>query len=169
MAVIKKTYSSVGGFAVNETAVINELRDVKNVNTLEIKNSNYSDASKKDYILKGTNTSILSLDNSNTLIDLPSNTINFITAHIVAVNASGGGHLSVKIESAATCNASGDVQVLSELITTIKDSVPSGETWSVTSYDSGAANKFSYSAVRGGTIVAIKWIAHVEVMSVSWV
>ena len=168
MAITKKTYNSVGGFAVNETTVINELRDIKNINTLEIQNSNYIDASKKDYILKGSNTAVLALDNSNTLINLPSNTINFITGHIIAVNASGGGHLSVKIESTATCGSSGDVQVLSELITTIKDSVPSGETWTVNSYDSGAANKFSYSAVRGGTIVAIKWIAYVEVVSVLW-
>lgn len=168
MAVTKKTYNSVGGFSVNETTVINELRDIKNINTLEIQNANFIDASKKDYILKGSNTAVLSLDNSNSLIFLPSNTVNFITGHVVGVNASGGGHLSLKIESAVTCSSSGDVQVLSELITTIKDSVPSGETWSVTSYDSGAANRFSYSAVRGGTIVSIKWIAHVEIMSVLW-
>ena len=53
MAITKKTYNSVGGFAVNETTVINELRDIKNINTLEIQNSNFIDASKKDYILKG--------------------------------------------------------------------------------------------------------------------
>ena len=97
MAITKKTYNSVGGFAVNETTVINELRDIKNINTLEIQNSNFIDASKKDYILKGSNTAVLALDNSNTLISLPSNTINFITGHIIAVNTSGGGHLSVKI------------------------------------------------------------------------
>jgi hypothetical protein len=168
MAVNKQTFNSVGGFAVNETPVINDTRDVLNVNTLEIKNINYSDSTKKNYILKGTNTAILSIDNSNTPLNLNSNTINFITAHIVAVNASGSGHLSVKLESAVTCNASGDVQVLSELLTTIKDSVPSGETWTIISYDSGAANKFSYAATRGGTIVAIKWFAHVEVVSVLW-
>lgn len=168
MAITKKTYNSVGGFAVNETTVINELRDIKNINSLQIQNSNFVDGSKIDYILKGSNTSILSLDNSNTLITLPSNTVNFITGHVVGVNASGGGHLSLKIESTVTCDSSGDVQILSELITTIKDSVPSGETWSVTSYDTGAANKFSYSVVRAGTIVAIKWIAYVEVVSVLW-
>jgi len=168
MATTKKTYNSVGGFSVNETTVINDLRDIKNINTLEIQNSNFLDSSKKNYILKGTNTAILALDNANTLINLTANTINFITGHIIAVNETGGGHLSVKIESTVTCDSAGDVQVLSELKTTIKDSIPLGETWSISSYDSATANKFSYSAVRGGTVVAIKWVASVEVVSVLW-
>jgi len=168
MAINKQKFNSVGGFAVNETTIVNELRDIQNINTLEIKNSNFIDGSKKDYIVRGSNVSILSLDNSSTLISLPSNTINFITGYVVGVNASGGGHLSAKIESTASCGGAGDVQVLSELITTIKDSVPSGETWSITSYDSGAANKFSYSVSRSGTVVAVKWIGYVQVISVLW-
>lgn len=169
MAVNKQTFNSVGGFAVNETTLVNDTRDVFNVNTLELKNNHFPDSSKKNYIMKGTNTSILSLDAGNVLINLNSNTINFITAHVVAVNAPGTGHYSVKIESGVTCDSAGDVQVLSELITVIKDNIPSGETWSISSYDSSTANKFGYSAVRGGTLVAVKWFAHVEVVSVSWI
>ena len=168
MAVTKQTYNSVGGFSVNETTVINDLRDITNINTLEIKNSNYSDVNKKDYIMKGNNTSILALNGSGSTIALSSNTINFITANIVAVNASGNGYFSVKIESHVTCGASGDVQVLSELTTVLKDSVPSGETWSVSSYDAGSANAFSYSSVRGGTATNIKWVAYVQVVSLLW-
>ena len=168
MAVTKQTYNSVGGFAVNETTVINDLRDIKNINTLEIKNSNYTDVNKTDYIMRGNNTAILALSGSGNTIILPSNTINFITANIVAVNTSGSGYYSTKIESHVTCGSSGDVQVLSELITVLKDSVPSGETWSITSYDAGAVNQFSYSSVRGGTVVNIKWIAYVQVVSLQW-
>jgi hypothetical protein len=168
MAVTKQTFNSVGGFAVDETTIINSTKDVLNVNSLEIKNSNFNDVNKKDYILKGTNSSILSLNSGSTYITLPSSSINFITAHIVAVDAPGTGHYSLKIESNVTCSAAGDVQVLSELITTIKDSVPTGQTWTISSYDIGAVNNFSYSAVRGGTTTAIKWVAHVEVVSVLW-
>jgi hypothetical protein len=168
MAVTKKTLSSVGGFAVNEVTVVNELRDVKNINTFELQNSNYSDAKRKDYILKGTNTSILDLDGVGGLIPLENNTVNFITAHAIGVNDSGAGHYSVKIESVATCNSIGTVQILSSLDTVIKDSVPSGETWTITPY-SATANTFSYSAVRSGTTVAIKWITHVEIVQVTWV
>lgn len=85
------------------------------------------------------------------------------------MNDSGGGIYSLKIEDTAICNSVGDVQVLSSLTTIIRDSIPTGQTWSIVSYDSGAANRFSYSAVRGGTTATIKWIAAVDVISVTWI
>jgi len=167
MAITKKTLSSVGGFAVNEVTVVNELRDIKNVNTFEIQNSNYTDAKRKEYILKGTNTAILDLDEVGGLIPLENNTVNFVTAHIVGVNASGSGHYSTKIETVVTCASNGSTNILSSLETVIKDSIPFGESWSVTPY-SAAVNTFSYSGVRAGTTVAIKWIAQVDVVQVTW-
>lgn len=168
MAVNLKTYDSVGGFSVNNTTVVNELQDLKNVNSLEVKNSYFSDATTTKYIMRGTNTAVLGVDDVGTQIILPSSTISFITAHIVAVNDSGGGSLSKKIESAVTCSAAGDVQVLSSLETIIKDSVPTGETWSSTTFDGGAANRFSYSVTRAGTTQEISWVASVEVVSIAW-
>jgi hypothetical protein len=150
MAVNLKTYDSVGGFSVNNTTVVNELQDLKNVNSLEVKNNYFA------------------VDDVGTQIILPSSTISFITAHIVGVNDSGGGSISKKIESAVTCSAAGDVQVLSSLETIIKDSVPTGETWSSTTFDGGAANRFSYSVTRAGTTQEISWVASVEVVSIAW-
>jgi hypothetical protein len=167
MAVTKKTLSSVGGFAVDEVTVVNELRDIKNVNTFELQNSNFVDVKKRNWILKGTNTAILDLDGVGGLIPLENNTINFITAHAIGVNDTGGGHYSVKIESVATCNSVGSISILSSLDTIIKDSIPTEQTWSITPY-SGSANQFSYSAVRSGTTVAVKWITHIEVVQVTW-
>ena len=51
--------------------------------------------------------------------------------------------------------------------TIIKDSIPEGESWTVSPYDSGSAFRFSYSTVRSG-ISLIKWLAYVEVASISW-
>ena len=118
--------------------------------------------------MRGTNTAILGLDAIGTQIILPNNTISFATAHIIGVNTSGGGHYSVKIESEVICNEVGDVQVLSSLTTIIKDSIPSGETWTVDTYDGGAANRFSYSAVRAGTVETIKWISTVDIVNILW-
>ena len=168
MTVNLKTYDSVGGFSVNNTTVVNELQDIKNANSIEVKNSYFSDASATKYILRGTNTSVLSSNNTGEQIIIPSSTINFITANIAGVNDSGGGSYSLKIESAVTCSAAGDVQVLSSLTTIIKDSIPTGETWQAVTYDSGAANRFSYSTTRAGTTAEINWVASVEVVSVSW-
>jgi len=167
MATTIKTFNSEGGFGVNQVTLVTDKLDIQNVNTFNLKNSNYTDASRTDYILRGLNTSVLTLDGTFPIV-LASNTINFITGYIVAVNPTGVGHYSVKIESAVTCSAAGDVQVLSELITTIKDSVPSGETWSVSSYDAGSANQFSYTTTRGGTTDTIKWIANTQVVTISW-
>lgn len=168
MANILKPIDSIGGFSVSETSLIDENKNIKNVNTLQVKNSQFSDLSTIYYVLRGANTTILSLTSgSSTQIDLPANTINFITANIVAVSSTGGGHLSKKIESVVSVSPTGVVQELSSMETIIKDSVPEGESWSITPYDSGSAYKFSYSTVRSG-ISSIKWIAYVEVVSIIW-
>jgi hypothetical protein len=167
MATSVKTFNSEGGFGINQTTILDDKLNLVNVNSLEIKNSNYLDGSKKNYIMRGLNSGVLTLDDLAP-ISLISNTINFITAHIVAVNSDGSGSYSIKIESTVSCNSSGDVQVLSELTTILKDSVPTGQTWSVSSYDTGTANQFSYSTNRGGTTDTIKWITSVEITSALW-
>jgi hypothetical protein len=53
--------------------------------------------------------------------------------------------------------------------TTIKDSIPEGESWTVTPFDTGSADRFSYSTIRAGTTNEIKWIASVQVVSIDWV
>jgi hypothetical protein len=168
MASNLKQFDSVGGFSVDKTVVINETKDVKNINTFELKNTNFADSIRTQYILRGTNTSILGLDNSGTQILIPSNTINFVTSHIIGVNSSGGGHYSVKIESNVTCNEVGDVQHLSSLNTIIKDNIPSGQVWTINPFDTGANNRFSYSVFRGGTDALVKWVATVDVVTILW-
>ena len=168
MTVNLKTYDSVGGFSVNNTTLVNDLKDVKNVNSLEVKNSFFSDASSTKYILRGTNTAILSSNDTGEQIILPSSTLNFITGHIVGVNDSGGGSLSLKIESSVTTSSTGDVQVLSSLTTVIQDSIPVGESWDAVTYDTGSTNRFSYSTTRSGTTTEINWVASVEVVTVYW-
>ena len=168
MASNLKTLDSLGGFSVGNTDIINELKDIKNVNSLEVKNSFHSDSFTSYYILRGLNTSVLSLDDVGSQIILPSNTINFITANVIGVNDMGGGHISSKIESAVSVGLSGDVQELSSMTTIIKDSIPEGQSWTITPFDSGSANRYSYSTVRAGTTTTIKWLVYVKVVSVSW-
>ena len=168
MTVNLKTYDSVGGFSVNNTTLVNDLKDFKNVNSLEVKNSFFSDASTTKYILRGINTAILSSNSTGEQIIIPSSSLSFITGNIVGVNASGGGSLALKIESSVTSSAAGDVQVLSSLTTVIQDSIPTGESWDAITYDTGSANRFSYSTTRSGTITEINWVASVEVVTVYW-
>lgn len=170
MAQELKTYDSVGGFSVSNTTLVNEKFDIKNANSLEVKNSFFGDASSRHYILRGSTTTVLSLDDVNSQIPVNSDTINFVTAHIVGVNNLGTGYLSKKLESVVRVNTSGVVSEISNLETIIKDSVPSSEVWSTTLFDTGAANRFSYSVEKqGGTAgQTIKWVAYVQVISITW-
>lgn len=170
MAQQLKTFDSLGGFSVENTTLITGTKDFTNVNTIQVKNRNFGDATTTTYILRGSTTTTLALDNVGTLIALPSNTINFITAHIIGVNTTGGGHLSQKIESVVQVGTAGAVQELSNLITTIKDSVPAGETWTVELFDTGAANRFSYAVSKtgGSPGQTVKWLASVQVTSIQW-
>ena len=53
---------SVGGFSVENLTLINDTKDLVNVNSLEIKNTNYSDMYGASYVMKGNTTDVLSLD-----------------------------------------------------------------------------------------------------------
>jgi hypothetical protein len=167
MATTIKTFNSEGGFGIDETTLITKTLDIQNVNTFMLKSSHYSDASRMDYIVSGLNTGILTLDGVAN-IPIPTGTINFITGYVIGVNPTGDGLYSIKIESAVSSSSNGTISVLSELVTILKDSIPEGQNWTVSSFGTGTTNKFSYSTVRAGTSAVIKWIANVQVVSVVW-
>jgi len=168
MASNLQNLDSLGGFSVNNTEIVTETFDVKNVNTFEIKNSFYDDSTTSHYILRGLNTTILQINNAGAQIELPSNTINFIESTIVAVNDSGGGSLVEKLESAISVDAAGNLAEMSTMTTIIKDSIPDGQTWTIAPFVGGAANRFSYTTSRAGTTISIKWIAYTRVVSIEW-
>ena len=168
MPEILKTYDSVGGFSVDKTTLVNELKDVKNVNSLEVKNSFYSDSSTTHYILRGINTSVLSIDDVNNTIPVPSNTINFVETFIVGVNDNASGNICTKLDSVLKVANDGVVSELSTMTTIVKDDVPAGQTWTVNPFLGGAANTFSYNTSRAGTTRTIKWVAYVKVVSIDW-
>ena len=51
MATTLDKFDSTGGFSIARTSVIDELRNGKDFNTLEIKNSQYTDSNTTTYIL----------------------------------------------------------------------------------------------------------------------
>lgn len=156
---------SVGGFSVNKTTVVDELRNAKDINSLEIKNSEYTDSKTTHYILRGLNTFILELDTNGTQIPIENSTLNFITGHVIATNPFGTVY-SAKLESVVSCNNSGLTTVLSTMRTVIKDDIPSGQTWSIDPL--GSTNRFSYTTNRAGTTNTIKWVVSTQVVSIDW-
>lgn len=165
MATSIEKFDSVGGFSVDKTVIVDELRNAKDINTLEIKNSEYTDSKIVQYVLRGLNTSVLQLDQVGSQIVLENSTLNFITGNAIAVNSSGIVH-SLKMESVVSCSSSGQTSVLSTMTTVIKDDVPNGQTWEISPL--GATNRFSYSTIRAGTTSNIKWVVSTQVISISW-
>lgn len=165
MATTKEKFDSTGGFSIDKTVIVDELRNAKDLNTLEIKNSNFTDSKVSNYILRGLNTSVLELDNVGTQIPIDSNTLNFITGHIIAVNPQGTVY-SAKQETVLFCDAVGATTVLSTLTTVIKEDIPLGQTWSISPL--GSTNRFSYSTNRAGTTNTIKWAVSTQVISIEW-
>lgn len=165
MATNLKEFDSLGGFSVNQFSVIDEDRNAKNLNTLEIKNAFYPDSNITHYVLRGVNTATLQLDSVGTTIPLESSTVNFITGHFLASNEIGTVYTG-KIESSVFCNSNGNVSVQSSMLTIIKVDVPSGESWEIEPFS--ATNRFSYNVVRTGTIQTIKWVVSTQIVSIAW-
>jgi len=165
MATTKEKFDSAGGFSIDKTVIVDELRNAKDINTLEIKNRFYDDSNIRNFILRGLNTSVLELDTIGTQIVIDNNTINFITAHAIAVNPQGVTY-SAKIESVLSCDNTGSTSILSSMVTVIKDDIPTGQTWSIEPL--GAANRFSYTTTRAGTTNNIKWAVSTQVISIEW-
>ncbi len=168
MPEILRTYDSVGGFSIDKTTLINEKKDITNVNSFEVKNSFYSDSSTRHYILRGINTSVLSTDDVNSTIPIPSNTINFVETFIVGVNDNASGNVCTKLDSVLKVANDGVVSELSTMTTTVKDDVPAGQTWTINPFIGGSINTFSYNTTRAGTTRVIKWVAYVKVVSIDW-
>ena len=162
-----REYDSVGGFSVSQTTVFDESRNAKNIKSIELK-SDISNTSRTDYVVTSVNDGFLSFSDGSR-IQLPSKSVNFVTANIIAFNAGGtGAQLSEKIESTVLVTATGDVQHLSSLTTIIKDSIPETEAWTISPYDAGLANSWSYQTSRVGTST-VRWYGYVSVVSGNWV
>ena len=174
MAIQTEVLRSEGGFGVKQKVIISDAYDIQNANSLEVKNSEFTNCSRKDYVLRQQTNSaspiaILSLRSASiTPLTLSTSSVNFITAHIIGTNANGSGYYAVKSETTAAVDAIGNVTVVSELQTILKDSIPSGEGWSIAYYDSGAVNQFSYVANQGVAAGNILWTAHIQVVTADW-
>ena len=106
MATTIEKFDSAGGFSVEKTIHIDELHNAKELNFLEIKNSQFTDSNTTTYILRGINTATLALDGVGSQVPIGSNTMNFITGHIIATDSNGVIFTS-KLESAVYGDASG--------------------------------------------------------------
>ncbi len=165
MTINLKELESLGGFSIGNTSIIDKDKNAKDLNSIEIKNSFFSDSTAVKYILRGVNTATLQLDDTGTTIALPNSTMNFITGHYIGVNPTGVVY-SGKLESVVYTASDGATSVLSSMETLIKDDIPVSESWTIQPFT--ATNRFSYSTIRSGTVQTIKWAVSTEIVSITW-
>jgi copper chaperone CopZ len=178
----RKNFIAGKGFSVedNDGIVVSFLEandgrniDLKNITSVEVNHSYDLDNSKKNnYILIAT-TSLdtqstnLTLGNYATSLypQLPSNSINFLKANIVAINRQNTDKkYSINYESCLLC--SNDVITeISNLQTIYIESFPQNITWSVSPYFSG--NQVSFTCVGNpvNPSQAVKWVCNLEIVS----
>jgi hypothetical protein len=169
MAVTTSSFNSEGGFGVKETTILSDEYDLKNINSLSLQNTEYTDCVRTDFVLKGFDSAVLSrTQNGNLFIPVERDTVNFVTAHIIASNASAVGTYSEKLEFSFLSNASGIITTLAKLSTILKDDIPSQESWSIDVYDSGNNDQVSLVSTVGGNSTTVKWVAHLQLVSVSY-
>ena len=102
MAINLKEFESLGGFSIGETSVIDKDKNAQDLNSIEMKNSFYSDSKTTNYILRGVNTATLQLDTVGTSITIDNNTMNFVTGHFIGVNPSSAEeNNSVRVDLAS--------------------------------------------------------------------
>jgi len=162
-----KEFDSVGGFSVDQTSIVDEKRNLTDVRSARVKDSDLPGANKTEYIVEGLNTDFLTLGQSFSpnRIQLPNSSISFITLNLVGISQSGNGnHLVIKLESSVECASNGAVTHISSFETIIKDTIPSFESWTVTPFDGGNANAWSYSTTVAGAS-NVKWYGLVTVVS----
>jgi len=168
MPVSNKTFDSVGGFSIDKTIIVDNEKNAKDLNSLQVKNSFYADSNTTHYILRGINTSILSTDDVSSIIPLDSGTINFIEGSIIGVNDDSSIILSTKLETVIKVNSLGAVSEVSTMTTTVSDNIPDGQSWTVDPFLSGGNNTFSFVTSRSGTTKTIKWVAYAKVVSIQF-
>lgn len=174
-----KNFSSVGGFAVGSTEVLNTEFELKNISAIHMVSDNFSDATNDLYIAKRTtdpaNTVLrLSLDGStNIATNTPSlghNSVAFIKAKIFGQEANDNTYILAGIdESVVTVDASGVPTLQGSYKTVIHEHLPGIETWDYTpvAFQIGASAFFSYDVETVTNTSTVKWLAMIEITNVT--
>lgn len=174
-----KNFSSVGGFAVGSTEVVNTQFELKNISAIHMVSDNFSDATNDLYIAKRTTDSAntvlrLSLDGSTNIATntpaLGHNSVAFIKAKIFGQEQSDNTYILAGMdESVVTVDASGVPTLQATYKTIIHEHLPGTETWGFTpvAFQIGAAAYFSYDVETVTNTSTVKWLAMIEITNVT--
>ena len=174
-----KNFSSIGGYAVASTEVMNTSRALKNISAMHMVSDHFTDANKDIFILKrqtdaANNTMDMSLDGTTPLVTntppLANDSVAFASGTIFGQEASNNTYVyAVKFDLVITTSSSGTPTVASERKIIVRNNPPGQETWNVvpSAITIGGAPYFTFQASSVTTSSTVKWIGNLELTVVT--
>ena len=174
-----KNFSSIGGFAVGSTEVVNTSFELKNISAIHMVSDNFADATHDKYLVKrvtdaANNTLQLTLDGTTALAGntpaLAADRVSFIKARVFGQETTSNQYVyATTFDIVVTTANDGTPSVASSYENIITDNPPGQENWSVTAdaFLIGAAPFFTFEVKSVTTNSTVKWIGILDITVVS--
>ena len=174
-----KNFSSIGGYSVASTEVLNTSRALKNISAMHMVSDHFTDANKDIFILKrqtdaANNTMQLSLDGTTPLVTntppLANDSVAFASGTIFGQETTNNIYVyAVKFDIVITTSSTGTPTVASERKIIVRNNPPGQETWNVvpSAITIGGSPFFTFQASSVTTSSTVKWVGNLELTVVS--
>ena len=174
-----KNFSSIGGYAVDATEVLNTSRALKNISAMHMVSDHFTDANKDIFILKrqtdaSNNTQQLSLDGNAPIATntppLANGSVAFASATIFGQEASNNTYVyAAKFDLVITTTAGGIPTVASDRKIIVRNNPPGQETWNVVpaAIQISAAPYLTFQVSSVTSSSTVKWIGNLELTVVT--
>ena len=174
-----KNFSSIGGYSVASTEVMNTSRALKNISAMHMVSDSFTDANKDIFILKrqtdaSNNTMQLSLDGTTPLATntppLLNDSVAFASGTIFGQETSNNIYVyAAKFDIIITTSNTGTPTVASERKIIVRNNPPGQEAWNVVpaAITIGAAPFFTFEVSSVTTSSTVKWVGNLDLTVVT--
>ena len=174
-----KNFSSIGGYSVAATEVLDTSRALKNISQMHMVSSHFTDANKDIFILKrqtdaANNTMGMSLDGTTPLSTntppLQNDSVSFASATIFGQEATNNTYVyAAKFDLVITTTSGGLPTVASERKIIVRNNPPGQETWNVvpSAIQIGGLPFLTFQVSSVTTSSTVKWIGNLELTVVT--
>ena len=174
-----KNFSSIGGYSVAATEVLNTSRALKNISAMHMVSDHFTDANKDIFILKrqtdaANNTMQLSLDGNTPLATntppLANDSVAFASGTVFGQETTNNEYVyAAKFDLVITTNPSGTPTVSAERKIIVRNNPPGQEAWNVVpaAITIGGVPFFTFQVSSVTTSSTVKWIGNLDITVVS--
>ena len=174
-----KNFSSIGGFAVGSTEIINTSYELKNISAIHMTSDNFADAVHDKYLCKrvtdaANNTLQLTLDGTTALAAntpaLTADTVAFVKARVFGQETTTNIYVyATTFDIVVTTSATGVPTVAAAYENIIAANPPGQEDWSVTpdAFQIGSAPYFTFEVKSVTASSTVKWVGILDITLVS--